>query len=246
VTSIVKQWIFIVFNMTVGKIIRLFQASLTPRKLPHSLPGVLDLINQQGFQDSAEYALSNFSKALQFKTRPELWSYCLSNIPQLQTGGVIAEFGVWEGKSINFFARNCPKARVYGFDSFEGLEEDWYGHQFRKGHFSTGGQMPKCEINVHLVKGWFEDTLPKFCDELQQEKILLLHMDADTYKPTAYVLSTLSKNIGKGTVIIFDEYFGYTNFRLHEFKAWQEFIESKGLEYRYLGYTDLAVAIEVL
>ncbi len=99
---------------------------------------------------------------------------------------------------------------------------------------------------MNLVKGWFEDTLPKFCAELQQEKILLLHMDADTYKPTAYVLSSLSNNLGKGTIIIFDEYFGYPNFRLHEFKAWQELVDSSGLKYRYIGYTEMQVAIEIL
>ena len=88
--------------------------------------------------------------------------------------------------------------------------------------------------------------MPKFCGELQQEKILLLHMDADTYKPTAYVLSSLLNNLGKGTIIIFDEYFGYHNFRLHEFKAWQELVNSSGLKYRYIGYTEIQVAIEIL
>jgi hypothetical protein len=106
--------------------------------------------------------------------------------------------------------------------------------------------LPNCERNVILVKGWFEDTLPKFCGVLQQEKIHLLHMDADTYKPTAYVLSSLSNNLGKGTIIIFDEYFGYLNFRLHEFKAWQELVDSSGLKYRYIGYTEMQVAIEIL
>jgi hypothetical protein len=161
-------------------------------------------------------------------------------------GGRIAEFGVYKGKSINFFARSCPKAKVYGFDSFEGLEEDWYGFRLQKGFFSTNGQLPKCERNVILVKGWFEDTLPKFCRELKGEQIQLLHMDADTYKPTSYVLNSLTKNLGKGTIIIFDEYFGYSSFRLHEFKAWQEFVNSEGIKYQYIGYTELQVAIEIL
>ncbi len=243
-----KNLIFRVFNLTVGKIIRLFQRTLITRNSPQGVfhQGVFHLINQQALQDSAQYAVNNFSKAMQFDTRPELWSYCLNKIPQLQTGGVIAEFGVWRGKSINFFAKSCPKSRVFGFDSFEGLEEDWYGFRLQKGFFSTNGQLPKCESNVTLVKGWFEDTLPKFCAELQREKILLLHMDADTYKPTAYVLSSLSNNLGKGAIIIFDEYFGYPNFRLHEFKAWQELVDSSGLKYRYIGYTEMAVAIEIL
>jgi hypothetical protein len=238
-----KNLIFRIFNLTVGRVVRLFQKALLPSSHPQ---GVFYLINQQALQDSAQYALKNFSKAMQFGTRTELWRYCINRVPQLQTGGVIAEFGVWKGDSINFFARNCPKAKVFGFDSFEGLEEDWYGFRLQKGFFSTNGQLPKCERNVSLIKGWFEDTLPKFCRELQQEKIQLLHMDADTYKPTAYVLSSLKKNLGKGTIVIFDEYFGYSSFRQHEFKAWQEFVNSEGIKYQYIGYTEWQVAIEIL
>jgi hypothetical protein len=238
-----KQLIFRVFNLTVGKVLRLFQRTLIIRNSPQ---GVFLLIHQQALQDSAQYASKNFSQAMQFDKRSELWSYCLNRIPQLQTGGVIAEFGVWKGDSINFFARNCPKAKVFGFDSFEGLEEDWYGTRLQKGFFSTNGQLPKCERNVSLVKGWFEDTLPKFCRELQGEKIQLLHMDADTYKPTAYVLNSLTKNLGRGTIVIFDEYFGYSSFREHEFRAWQEFVNSEGIKYQYIGYMEMQVAIEIL
>jgi hypothetical protein len=238
-----ENLIFRIFNLTVGRVVRLFQKALLPSSRPQ---GVFYLINQQALQDSAQYALKNFSKAMQFNTKTELWRYCLNRVPQLQTGGIIAEFGVWKGDSINFFARNCPKAEVFGFDSFEGLEEDWYGFTLQKGFFSTNGQLPKCERNVSLIKGWFEDTLPKFCRELQQEKIQLLHMDADTYKPTAYVLSSLKKNLGKGTIVIFDEYFGYSSFREHEFKAWQEFVNSEEIEYQYIGYTEWQVAIEIL
>jgi|LakMenE18May11ns_1017448.scaffolds.fasta_scaffold9704852_1 hypothetical protein len=238
-----KQLIFRVFNLTVGKVLRLFQRTLIIRNSPQ---GVFLLIHQQALQDSAQYASKNFSQAMQFDKRSELWSYCLNRIPQLQTGGVIAEFGVWKGDSINFFARNCPKAKVFGFDSFEGLEEDWYGTRLQKGFFSTNGQLPKCERNVSLIKGWFEDTLPKFCRELQGEKIQLLHMDADTYKPTAYVLNSLTKNLGRGTIVIFDEYFGYSSFREHEFRAWQEFVNSEGIKYQYIGYMEMQVAIEIL
>jgi hypothetical protein len=238
-----KNLIFRIFNLTVGKVVRLFQSALVPNSRP---PGVFNLIHQQALQDSAQFAYNNFLKAMQFDKREELWSYCLNRIPQLQTGGVIAEFGVWKGESINFFARNCPKAKVFGFDSFEGLEEDWYGFRLIKGTFNTNGQLPECERNVILIKGWFENTLPKFCGELQQEKILLLHMDADTYKPTAYVLKSLTKNLGKGTIVIFDEYFGYSSFREHEFKAWQEFVDSEGIKYQYIGYTEVQVAIEIL
>ena len=49
--------------------------------------------------------------------------------------GLILEFGVWSGKTINMIADNVGQSRqVHGFDSFEGLPEDWFG-QFTKGRF---------------------------------------------------------------------------------------------------------------
>jgi hypothetical protein len=215
--------------------------------IQNNLMGVHYHVNQGAIQDSADYAEQNFCQAMIFKKREELWEYCIKRTPILQIdGGVIAEFGVWKGKSINFFATKCPKATVYGFDSFEGLEEDWYGFNLPKGVFSTGGRIPKCAKNVQLFKGWFEETMPTFIAKLGQSKIRILHMDADTYKPTAFVLNSLTKSLGTGTIIIFDEYFGYPNFRLHEFKAWQEFVKFTGLKYQYIGYTEMQVAIEIL
>ena len=139
-----------------------------------------------------------------------------------------------------------PTSNIFGFDSFEGLEEDWYGHDLPKGTFGLDGVLPKVENNVTLIKGWFENTLPGFKDKIGDRKIALLHMDADTYKPTSFVLEHLSSNISSGTIIIFDEYFGYPNWRQHEFKAWQEFVVVRNINYRYIAYSDMQCAIEVL
>jgi len=40
-----------------------------------------------------------------------------------------------------------------------------------------------------------------------------------------------------GTVIVFDEYFNYPAWKLHEFKAFQEFIEASGRRYKYIGFS---------
>ncbi len=204
----------------------------------------MDLVKQNAVQDSAEYAIKNFSEAMQFGRTSDLWLYCLNRNPF--RGGIIAEFGVYKGASINFFARNCLEARVFGFDSFEGLEEDWYGFKLPKGTFSTNGKIPKVESNVKLIKGLFEETLPNFVNELKQEQIMILHMDADTYKPTKYVLELLIKNLNRGSIIIFDEYFGYSSWRLHEFSAFQEIVSKFSIKYRYIGYTNMQVALEIL
>ena len=234
-----------VFYHSVGKILRLFQRSLINYD---SVPGVQDLVNRNAVQESSDYAIKNFSQAMQFVSRPELWRYCLNISTQLQytEDGVIAEFGVWKGESINSFAKTCPRARVFGFDSFEGLEEDWYGYSLQKGRYSTKGRLPKVENNVTLIKGWFEDTLPNFVKSLAHEQILILHMDADTYKPSKYVLNSLVKNLDSGSIIIFDEYFGYPGWQLHEFKAYQEFVTKFSINYKYIAYTNMQVAIEIL
>lgn len=40
-----------------------------------------------------------------------------------------------------------------------------------------------------------------------------------------------------GTIIVFDEYYGYPAFKKHEFKAFQEFINTReDLSFRYLAY----------
>jgi hypothetical protein len=37
---------------------------------------------------------------------------------------MVCEFGVWKGATINYIASKTP-GPVHGFDSFEGLPEDW-------------------------------------------------------------------------------------------------------------------------
>ena len=45
------------------------------------------------------------------------------------------EFGVWKGSSANFFVQYLDK--LYAFDSFEGLKEDWVGTEATKNHFNS-------------------------------------------------------------------------------------------------------------
>lgn len=240
-----KKLIFNIYNRTIGNLLLLSQNTLKVQSISQRL---FDVIDQQVLQDCAQYALNNFSDALRFRTRQEMWSFCLKKIHQVQPSGdgIIAEFGVWSGTSINFFAKNSPKSRLFGFDSFEGLEEDWVGRHLQKGSFNRNGKLPKVESNVKLTKGWFEDTVPEFVNKLGMEKILLVHMDADTYKPTKFVLNSIIKILGKGSILIFDEYFGYSGWKLHEFKAWQETVEFYDIQYRYIGYGPEQVAIEIL
>jgi Macrocin-O-methyltransferase (TylF) len=126
------------------------------------------------------------------------------------------------------------------------LEEDWYGFNTPKGYFDLKGRLPKVRENVTLVKGWFENTLPDFLFEISGRRIDILHLDVDTYAPTKFVLHTLRKNLAHGSIIIFDEYFGYPNWRSHEFLAFQEFVSENSLRYIYIGYVEMQVAVKIL
>lgn len=247
--SFVKLIIYKLFDKTFGVLIRLFQASLIEKKKPNDL---ISVVKSLAVNDSAQFAIDHLAEAMQFKEKQSLWHYCLEKMHEFQIKSssteqaLVIEFGVFEGASINFFARNSPNSRILGFDSFEGLEEDWTGGPLTKGHFNKNGKIPKCERNVSLIVGLFESTLPKFVTELQDKQISLLHMDADTYKPTIFVLKTLKRNLRSGTIIIFDEFFGFSGWRFHEFKAWQEIISTNPVKYRYIAYSNEQVAIEIL
>ena len=209
---------------------------------------LLELVDLESKRDSVSYIVDNCQTALQCRTREELWTYIIeTSIDKLKGDAVILEFGVWKGVSVNFFAFKLPHTDIYGFDSFEGLEEDWYGHHRKKGFLNLDGIMPKVHPNVKLIKGWFEETVPAFLETFLNREVAIVHLDADTYKPTAYVLTKINHLLRKGVIVIFDEYFGFSSWRLHEFRAWQEFVKKNNISYRYLAYSNHGqVAIEVL
>ena len=145
------------------------------------------------------------------------------------------EFGVFSGRSINLIADSIGiGTKVYGFDSFEGLPEDWRGN-FKKGTFSVP-KLPEVRQNVELIKGWFDETLPRFTSErLTGKKTNFLHVDCDLYSSTKTIFDTLIEHIADDCVIVFDEYFNYPGWQDHEVKAFKEFTEKSGHSYEYIG-----------
>jgi hypothetical protein len=145
--------------------------------------------------------------------------------------GLVLEFGVYSGRTINFLASLDP-GTVYGFDSFEGLPEAWRP-EFPAGAFKVV-ELPKVAANVALQVGWFENTLPGFL-AAHPGPVSFLHVDCDLYSSTKTVLHYLRGRIVPGTIIVFDEYFNYVGWRNHEFKAFAEFIAETGLAFRFIG-----------
>ena len=147
--------------------------------------------------------------------------------------GLILEFGVRHGNSINQLAK-LTNSTVYGFDSFEGLPTEW--HNESKESYSTKGIIPDVEKHVTLYKGWFEDTLPEFSRK-NSEPIRLINIDCDLYSSTSTILKILGPQIQSGTVLIFDEYIGNQHWKEDEFKAFQEAVYLNQWDYEYLAFS---------
>ncbi|MEP5621205.1 MAG: hypothetical protein ABJP82_01350, partial [Hyphomicrobiales bacterium] len=59
---------------------------------------------------------------------------------------------------------------------------------------------------------------------------------SDLYSSAKTAFDELKPFIGKGTVILFDEYWNYPEFMEHEIKAFREFLAQTGLGFEYIGY----------
>ncbi|MHC1700833.1 MAG: TylF/MycF/NovP-related O-methyltransferase [Humidesulfovibrio sp.] len=118
------------------------------------------------------------------------------------------EFGVAGGESFRSWLglSRQPESRFFGFDSFEGLPENWQADS-PKGAYSTGGHIPQVDDpRAVFIKGLFQQTVDAFSLGFTPQNRLVLHMDADLYTSTLYVLMTMNRHIRPGTLILFDEF----------------------------------------
>ncbi|MBI3223136.1 MAG: class I SAM-dependent methyltransferase, partial [Nitrosomonadales bacterium] len=106
------------------------------------------------------------------------------------------------------------------------------------------GQIPAGPENVTLHVGWFDDSLPKFLSEFNGP-VRFMNIDCYIYSSTKTVLELLADRIVPGTVIVFDEYIGYKQWREDEFKAFQEAVAKFGWEYEYLCFSFMTKQVGV-
>ena len=141
------------------------------------------------------------------------------------------EFGVFKGNTANYFSKFVNK--LYCFDSFEGLKNDWGGTRMSKGHFNLNKKLPKLNSNIEAVVGWVEDTLDDFLDK-HNPKINFVHMDMDTYSSTKFTLEKLKPYLSKNAIILFDELYNYIGWENGEYKALKEVFQED--EYAFKGF----------
>lgn len=150
----------------------------------------------------------------------------------------ILEFGVAGGGTLRMMAdlvlESGRDVRVVGFDTFDGLPEDWRPG-FPRGAFDCGGRapvgLPTC---VDIVAGRFEDTVGPWLAS-NRRPVALVHIDCDLYSSAACVLRHVVPACGPETVWVFDELWNYPEFEAHEWRALHEACEAFSLSPRVLA-----------
>jgi hypothetical protein len=220
---------------------------LAKRSVKFCFPRYSWLLDRLNWEARLQAAAKQFPGVVELASREDL--YTQVSDARLEGGRRAIdylEFGVFEGASIRFWSslNQNPESRFYGFDSFEGLPEDWHAGK-RKGAFSTGGKLPDiADPRVRFVAGWFQTSLRGFMELYHPQRQLVIHVDCDIYSSTLYCLTTLDPLLKPGTLIVFDDFFD----ALHVYRALSDYCSAYLRQYKILFRThELGqVAIEML
>lgn len=172
-----------------------------------------------------------YSNKFNYKKRESLYEQVITDL-NLNTAIDYLEFGVSTGGSFRWWINRIDdtNARFYGFDTFTGLPEPW--GPFNKGDMGNDNAPPVIDDNRHeFFQGLFQQTLLPFLSKFENSKRKVIHMDADIYSATLYVLTLITPILKSGDIIFFDEF----NVPQHEFKAFKEWSKSFYIDYEVLG-----------
>jgi len=224
------------------RVLHLVRRALTTIKI-HALPNYdadktcFEIFDQEEIIDCYKHFKKYFYKSI-FLSTTEIRKYSIKNVLDQNDNDnhFYLEFGVFSGTTINFFSSNLKSKSFYGFDSFEGLKEDWSGTIYNKGFFNLNGKIPKLNSNVIPVKGWVQNTLPLFLDE-NRPKIKFVHMDLDTYESTLFVLKKIKPFLEPNAIILFDQLYNFSGWKSGEYKALSESFKDE--EYQFLAFASI-------
>jgi O-methyltransferase len=173
----------------------------------------------------------------------------LSKVVEAKVEGDFLEFGVYRGGSFSIFwdtARRLrlDKMRFFAFDSFAGLPEA-EGPIWKPGMFACSREvftahMYKAGVDlrrVEIVEGFYDKTLHAETKRAHGlKKAAAIHVDADLYSSTKLVLAFVEDLVGKGTVLLFDDWHSFEgNETCGEPKAFSEWPSASRFEQFYDG-----------
>jgi O-methyltransferase len=155
------------------------------------------------------------------------------------------EFGVHTGGSLRAWCKihASSESRFFGFDSFQGLPEQW-NDDAPAGTYSADGKIPQVDDpRVEFIAGWFQETLPAFLKAYEPRNRLVIHNDSDLYSSTLYCLTMMNSFISPGTLVVFDEFYD----PIHEYRALCDYSAAYRRKFRIVartgGFTQAAVEI---
>jgi hypothetical protein len=206
---------------------------------------ILSLSKWISAQDQQGIYNDFYSPSRDYSKRYKLYQYLIDTLKLNDESFDYLEFGVCEAHSFRWWVKNCnhPGSRFYGFDTFEGLPEQWGA--FAKGDMIAGIPIID-DSRVKFEKGLFQETVPPFLanQHLTKGNRKILHLDADLFTSTLYALTSLAPYLKKGDILIFDEF----NVPNHEFFAFKIFSESYYVKTKLLcavnNYFQVALIIE--
>ena len=178
-----------------------------------------------------------------FHDRESLWQFLLGQEKSVELS--VLEFGVAWGYCTNYFlSRPSSIQSWHGFDTFEGLPEDW--HTEKAGTYTSDGNIPKIKGGKFIV-GKFEDALPGFFAE-ERPMASIINFDADLYSSTICALNFAKPVIDKHTILIFDEFIMNKNWEQDEYKALEEFCSNNHYTYEVLAISFFTkqVAVKII
>ncbi len=177
--------------------------------------------------DAAVFICNEMPGARVFSSARDTLRYAAQQAPAL---GATVELGVFHGVSLRWLAE-CRPGALHGFDSFVGLPSEWA--PVPAGRFTTAGRAP-VDIDAQFWVGRFDEQLPRFVAQ-HDGPVTLLHIDSDLYESARCGLRHLTPLLGRGSVIVFDEYFGHRSWRQDEYRAFQEAARDNEWTYEYLA-----------
>jgi len=169
---------------------------------------------------------------INYNKREELYEYIIETQKIDSEPIDYLEFGVSTGNSFRWWTNRLQnkESKFYGFDTFSGLPEDW--GPFKKGEMNNNNIPPEIEGDRHaFYQGLFQQTLIPFLSNYNSQSRKVIHLDADLYSATLFVLTTIYPYLKSGDILLFDEF----NVPMHEFKAFKDWSEAFYVEYDVLG-----------
>ncbi|KZR78682.1 tetratricopeptide repeat protein [Prochlorococcus marinus] len=188
----------------------------------------------------------SFRWALDLPEIPKLffhrWALFDSMMDESKKDRPFYEFGVWRGISFKYLINTFKEG--YGFDTFEGLPEDW--HNTKGGAYSAEGIIPQVDGGI-FIEGKFENTLPIFFSK-PRPIASIINFDADLYSSTLCALNHSKAIIDEHTILIFDEFIINENWEQDEYKALNEFCSQNKLSYQVIAisYFSKQVAVKLI